>query len=136
MSERISLVNGRSFTTFTQSFNRSWACQHLQLLRIFTLQKYGVWLKFWCTFMNSMPRKSLLLSPIIVFTFKLPAIQCCNKSVNILRQLVTTSRYHDVFMLFVIWFVDNKSVASWLSKLLSTGLLQVVSTSCNQSANE
>ena len=50
----------------------------------------------------------------------------CNKSVDILQQLVTTNRYQDAFA-WVATACDNKSVASCqqASYKLSTDLLQV-----------
>ena len=52
--------------------------------------------------------------------------ESCNESVDILRQLATTSRYQDALAHLLHDGVN----------LLSTGLLQVVSTSCNKSAND
>ena len=67
----------------------------------------------------------------------------CNKSVDILRQLVTTSRYQDAFswLATACWRqVCCKLLADLLQvdcqNLLSTGLLHVVSTSCNKSEND
>ena len=62
-----------------------------------------------------------------------------NKSVDILQQLVTTSRYQDTFA-WLATTCDNQSFTSCQQTccklIISTGLLQVVSTSCNKSAND
>ena len=75
------------------------------------------------------------------YTLHSQKFSSCYKSIDILQQLVTTSQYQDAFTVLVTAF-DDKSVAgchrlvSSCQNLLVTGLLQVVSTSCNKSAND
>ena len=63
----------------------------------------------------------------------------CNKSVDILQRLVTTNGYQDAFA-WLATACENKSVAicqqTCCKLIISTDLLQVVSTSCNKSEND